>query len=475
MNHSWVKIKKSISYLSLFCILSVLVSGCSRQSAGNLREMVSGGTSSGSSVSGEAVRSDGTGESGEKKDSADIPLEEHQFCSSNCLYMADTDNQQLIQYCVKTNQEKTYEIKGILGLLLVEKDRIYYTKSFWDGENDEEEPEDLYRVCSIPIDSGKDGLEEPLVEREERLFGEPGIDSNYDYFYPVMDKESFYYMPYDSEQLIRYDRRTKQKETVPVVPYFFGNLYPMPSGRVCFFQRNSVNVWNRKTGDMKNIELPKNDDYESESDFTFDEEYIYFSSYQTGVPEGPDIKRVNISSKEEETFVTGREIADIISEKAGIKISSLKRCEADLEVVGERLYLTLSLEWIEGTCYKIQDVIVSRGLNAEDKLQYEEELTECIHKYGKTKRGEPKKFDNFTFGSRAKEERGIKEICYNMSFFSAIEEEKAYLNPNTEEFFNGEKYILFNRKTGNCKQVKKGMPEYYEFYYDRVWEEDYNN
>ncbi len=472
MKNILAKMKKTISYLSLFCILSVLVSGCSRQSAGNQREMASGGTTSGSSVSGEAARSDGTEESGERKDSADIPLEEHPFCSANCLYMADTDNQQLIQYCVKTNQEKTYEVKGILGLLLVEEDRIYYTKSFWNGENDEEEPEDLYRVCSIPVVSKKDGLEEPLVEREERLFGEPDIGSDYDYFYPVMDNDSLYYMPYDSDQLIRYDRHTKQKETVPVVPYFFGSLYPMRSERVCFFQKNSINVWNRKTDEMTNIDLPKNDDYEI--DFTFDEEYIYFSSYQAGVPEKPDIKRVNISSKEEETFVTGREIADIISEKAGIKVSSLKRCEADLEVVGERLYLILSLEWIEGTCYKIQDVIVSRGLKAEDKLQYEEELTECIRKYGKTKRGEPKKFNNFTFGSRAQEERGIKEICYNMSFFSAIEEEKAYLNPNTEEFFDGEKYILLNRKTGKCKQVKKGMPEYYEFYYDRVWEEDYN-
>ena len=143
MNNIGEKIKKLISYLSLFCILSVLVSGCSRQSAGNLRKVASGGTTSGSSVSGEAVRSDGTGKSGEKKDSVGVPLEEHQFCSANCLYMADTDNQQLIQYCIKTNQEKTYEVKGILGLLLVEEDRIYYTKSFWNGENDEEEPEDL--------------------------------------------------------------------------------------------------------------------------------------------------------------------------------------------------------------------------------------------------------------------------------------------------------------------------------------------
>ena len=70
--------------------------------------------------------------------------------------MADCENDELIQYCVKTNKKKIYHIKGqLLGLLLVERDRIYYTKSLWDGELEEEE--DKYRIYSIPLVSDEAG------------------------------------------------------------------------------------------------------------------------------------------------------------------------------------------------------------------------------------------------------------------------------------------------------------------------------
>lgn len=474
--------KKIISYLNLLCIMAVLLSGCGGEFAENSQwgaasgSAVSGDAVSGSSVSGEAVRSDETERSGKKKDSADMPLEDHQFCSANCLYMADDDQGQLIQYCVKTNQEKIYEVEGILGLLLVEEDRIYYTKSFWNGENDDEEPEDLYRVCSMPIVSEEDGSEKPLVEKEERLSWVPDLGISYEYFYPEIDEESFYYMPYGSGEMIQYDRKTKEKKTVPVSPYYY-NLYNKKAKWVCFFKENTVEAWNRKTDEVTNIELPESEDFECESDFTFSEDAIYYSWYQNGDLGRPEIKHVDFSTKVEKMFITEQEIKSVLSGQVGIKESAVQACEVELSMVGDCLYLTLDLEWTKGRCWNIQEVVLSRELRQGSELQYEKELTECVQKYGKIKKGELKKFDAFTFCDRAKEAGGIDQICHNTGSFVSFREDRAYLNPGDseeiEEETEGEEYIMIDRKTGKCKLVKRGMPEYYEFYYDRVWEEDY--
>lgn len=215
--------KKIIPFLSLFCIISVLVSGCGGEFTGNSQRgtvsgsavsggAVSGEAVSGRAVSGEAVRSDESEKPDKKNESANMSFESHQFCSANCLYMADCENDELIQYCVKTNKEKIYDIKGLLGLLFVERDRIYYTKSLWDGELEEEE--DKYRIYSIPIASEEDGSEKPLVEKEERLEDIPEL--SYENFYPQMDGESIYYIPYGSRGMRRYDRKEKKGEIVPL-------------------------------------------------------------------------------------------------------------------------------------------------------------------------------------------------------------------------------------------------------------------
>lgn len=473
--------KKIISYLGLLCIMSVLVSGCGGEFAEDPQwqaatgSAVSGEAVSGDSVSGEAVRPDGTEKSGKEKDSTDMPLEDHQFCSANCLYMADSDKNELIQYCIKTGKEKSYEVKGLLGVLLVEKDKIYYTKSFWDGENEDGEPEDQYRICSMPIVSGEDGLEKPLVQKEERLEDIPPLSYEN---YPLMDEESIYYIPYGSQGMIQYDRKEKKGEAVPL-EYCTG--VEKRKEKTIFYSdtddEDIIGVLDKKTDQMITIQLPEEIwDWDSaDSVIVPADDGLYYSWYLKGDPGWPEVKRVDFSTQDTTTFVTEREIKSVLEEKAGIKENSVRECAMDLEVVGERLYLTLYLEWTKGACWNVQDVILSRELGTEGKLQYEEGLTECIRKYGKTRRGEPKKFNDYTFGAKAKEEGGIEEICYNAGFYAAIGEERAYLNPGTMEFLDGEKYILFDRKTGKGKPVKKGMPEYYELYYDRVWEEDYDD
>ncbi len=470
--------KKIIAYLNLLCIMGVLLSGCGGEFAENSQwgaasgSAVSGDAVSASSVSGEAVRSDGTERTGKKKDSADMPLEDHQFCSANCLYMADNDHGQLIQYCVKTNKEKIYEVEGILGLLLVEKDRIYYTKSFWDGENDDEEPEDLYRVCSMPIVSEEDGSEKPLVEKEERLSWVPDLGISYEYFYPEMDEEAFYYMPYGSGGMIRYDRRTKEKETVPVSPYYY-NLYNKQAEWVCFFKENTVEAWNRKTDKVTSIELPESEDSECESDFAFSEDAIYYSWYQNEDLGRPEIKCVDLSTKVEKSFITEQEIKSVLSGQAGIKESAVLACDVELSMVGDCLYLTLDLEWTKGRCWNIQEVVLSRELRQGSKLQYEKELTECVQKYGKIIKGDLKKLAGHTSSGSVIAGVRIDQICHNTGLFVSFREDRAYLDPGDSGEIEEEEYIMIDRKTGKSKLVKRGMLEYYEFYYDRVWEEDY--
>lgn len=467
--------KKLVPYLSLFCIMSILVSGCGGEFAGNSQRgtvsgsAVSGGAVSGGAVSGEAVRSDGPEQAEKNNNSADMPLESHKYCSANCLYMADYDNNELIQYCIKTNKEKIYDIKGLLGLLLVEKDRIYYTKSLWDGELEEEE--DKYRIYSIPIVSDEDGSETPILEKEECLKDIPEL--SYD-SYPQMDGELVYYIPYGSEGMVRYDRKEKKGEIVPL-EYCTG-VQKLKEKTILYSQKddtNSLGVWDIKTDKMIHIPMHETEEDDFESSEVLTEDGLYYSWLSDDDPRWEEVKRLDYSTQNRTTFVTGQEIKNVVSEKAGIKENSLKCYSVYLEEVGNRLYLTLSLEWSEGTCWYVQDMILSRELGAEGELQYEDELTECICKYGKTRRGEPKKFDNYTFGMRAGETEGIEEVCYNAASFAAIEEERAYLNPDTEKFLDGEKYILFDRKTGKSKQIKKGMPEYYEYYYDRLWEEDF--
>ncbi len=473
--------KKLVPYLnlSLFCIISVLVSGCGGEFTGNSQRgtvsesAVSGEAVSGRAVSGEAVRPEGTEKQDKKNESANTSLESHQFCSANCLYMADCENDELIQYCVKTNKKKIYHIKGqLLGLLLVERDRIYYTKSLWDGELEEEE--DKYRIYSIPLVSDEDGSETPILEKEECLEDIPEL--SYD-SYPQMDGDSIYYIPYGSRGMWRYDRKQKKGEIVPL-EYCTG-VQTLKEKTILYGHeddRDTIGVWDIKTDKMIHIPLPEMDEDDRDSE-TLADDGLYYSSYTNGDPVWGEVNRVDFSTQEMKVFVTEREIKNVLSEKAGMKKNSLKGCEVDLKAVGNRLYLILFLEWTEGTCWNAQDVILSRELGTEGELQYEEELTECIRKYGK-KRGEPKKFDDYTFGIHAGETEGIEELCYNAASFAAIEEERAYLNPDTYQYLEpeDEKYfLLFDRKTGKSKLIEEGMPEYYEYYYDRVWKEDFDD
>lgn len=476
--------KKIIPFLSLFCIISVLVSGCGGEFTGNSQRgtvsgsavsggAVSGEAVSGRAVSGEAVRSDESEKLDKKNESANMSFESYQFCSANCLYMADCENDELIQYCVKTNKEKIYDIKGLLGLLFVERDRIYYTKSLWDGELEEEE--DKYRIYSIPIASDEDGSEKPLVEKEERLEGIPEL--SYENFYPQMDGESIYYIPYGSRGMRRYDRKEKKGEIVPL-EYCTG-VQKLKEKTILYGHeddRDTIGVWDIKTDKMIHITLPEMDEDDRDSE-AFTDEGLYYSSYTNGDPEWGEVNRVDFSTQEMTIFVTEREIKNVLSEKAGIKENSLKGCEVDLKVAGNRLYLILFLEWTEETCWNAQEVILSRELGTEGELQYEDELTECIHKFGKKRREKPKKFGNYTFGMNAQETEGIDALCYTAAAFIAIEEERAYLNPDTDQYLEleDEKYILLDRKTGKSKLIEEGMPEYYEYYYDRVWEEDFND
>lgn len=470
--------KKIIPFLSLFCIISVLVSGCGGEFTGNSQRgtvsgsAVSGEAVSGGAVSGEAVRPEGTEKPDKKNESANMSLESHQFCSANCLYMADHGNDELIQYCVKTNKEKIYDIKGLLGLLLVEKDRIYYTKSLWDGELEEEE--DKYRIYSIPIASDEDGSETPILEKEECLKDIPEL--SYNNSYPQMDGESIYYIPYGSEGMVRYDRKEKKGEIVPL-EYCTG-VQKLKEKTILYSQKDDTEIlgaWDIKTDKMIHIPLPETEEDDYESSAVFTDDGLYYSWPSNDDPRWEEVKCLDFSTQDGTTFVTGQEIKNVVSEKAGIKENSLKSYSVYLDVVGNRLYLTLSPEWTEGTCWNVQDVILSRELGTEGELKYEDELTEFIRKYGKTRRGEPKKFDEFTFGERAEETEGIEKLCYNAASFAAIEEERAYLNPDTDKFLDDEKYILFDRKTGKSKRIQEGMPEYYEYYYDRLWKEDFND
>lgn len=455
---------KILSVVLVLVVGAVLLSGC----GGIFANKSQWGAVSGSAVSGSAVLFDRADESEKKNKSSRMSFEDHQFCSANCVYMADDDNQKLIQFSVKTNQEKTYRVEGLIGLLLVEKDRIYYTKSFWNGENDEEEPEDLFRVCSMPIVSEADGSEKPLVEKEERLEYIPDLGISYDNFYPEMDEESFYYMPYDSGELIRYDRKAGYKEIVPVPPGYYGYLYNKQEKWICFFEEDIVDtlgVWNRKTNKVTEIKLQDPEGDDCESSFAFHEDAVYYSWYRNGDQKQPEVKCVDLSTKTTSIFVTEQEIKSVLFKKAGIKETSVRSCDMELTVAGNRLYLTLFLKWNKGRCLHIQEMVLSRELKQGSELKYEKELTECVQKHGKIERGALKKFDNYSFYDDVKKAGGIDEICYNQGSFVFFGEERAYLNWNPDEIDN-EEYIMVDRKTGKCKRVKKGMPEYYELYYD---------
>lgn len=465
--------KEIIPYLSLFCIMSILMSGCGGEFAGNSRQRaasgsaVSGEAVSGGVVSGEAVRSDGPKKAEKNNNSADMPLESHKYCSANCLYMADHYHDELIQYCVKTNKEKTYQIRGLLSVLFVEKDRVYYTKSLWDGELEEEE--DKYRIYSMPIVPNGEGSERLLVEKEECLKDIPEL--SYEDSHPQMDGDSIYYTPYGSEGMRRYDRKKKNGEIVPLE--YCTEVQKLKEKTILYSSRDEKDirgVWDERTDKMIEIHLP-----EAEEDSWLISEApaddgLYYSWYVNKDLARPEVRYVDFSTQETTVFVTESEIKNVLSEKVGIKENTVRRCEVQVDIVGERLYLTLFMEWAKGTCCNVEKVILSRQPGTEGELQYEEGMTECIRKYGEKMREEPENFSGYYFGDGAED---IEEICYNTATFATINEEWACLDPNAEECTDNPKYILFDYKTGKCKSVKKGMPEYYEIYYDCLWGEDY--
>lgn len=461
--------KKVLSYLGILCIVSIGISACGSQPA---EQLASTNFASGNAVSGESAGSDGTEKTGEQEDFTDVNLEEHQFCSENFLYLADDDNDKLIQVSINENKKKKYEIEGLLGLLLVEKDRIYYTKSYWNGD-DEEEPEDRYWICSVPIVS-QEGTEKPLVEKEERLEYIRG--SSYEsFFYPVMDEESIYYTPYESSgELIRYDRKQNREEVVPIQPYYHGSIHQFGM-KVLFDRDESIEIWDRETNEVREIAVPKQDaEYGQE---TVTENALYYSWYSEEDPRRPEVKRIDFATEKTTDFVTEQEIINMISEEAGISESAIRGCDIYFDVVGECLYLMITVEWVEGSCWNVQDVILSRELGRDAELQYEKELTECVLKYSTTEKGKLKELKDYVFYDNAKSEGGIEEICWRAASYAFFGKSKVYIVKNFGKFsmIDAEKisYISFDRETGAQKEVKPGMPEHYELYCDNLWEEDY--
>ncbi len=455
--------KKHWRSISILCVITVLLSGCGN----SVENLTSQSVTSGNAVSGEAVLFD------ETKKGADSSLENHTYCSKNCLYLADDEKDELIQISVRTNKKKTFEVPGLLSILRVENDRIFYTKSFWNGDDDVDY-EDRYWICHMPIVSDGEGAEKPVVGKEERLEDIPGC--SYDNRHPCMDEDSVYYVPYDaSGKLLCYDWKRKKKETVPVKPYFYGNIYRF-GGKVYFVTNRSeeafVEVWNRGTDQVTRIDLPEPEGEDLERTVIAGRDAVYYSWYPEGDKKRIELRQMDLSAQQAASFVTEEEIKNLLSGEAGIREDAIRNCDMDLDIVGERLYLTLSLEWTEGSCWHIQDVILSRGLRQGDTLQYEPGLSECMQKYGKKEQGGLKKFRNYLYYDRAKSEKGITEIQYNTGKFQSLGEEKAYLRQDADDV-EGERYRLFDCRTGKSKLVEKGMPEYYEYYYDHLWTDDY--
>ena len=428
---------KKMIYMACMCAFALgLLSGCGgefaeeteagKDASGTLTgAAVSGHDVSGQAVSGQAVQP----EEGENSPQA----VRNRYCSERYYYTV-SDEEGVTRISLATGEEKEIPVDGIHKLIYVEKDVLYCTKV-----NKDKYSESLWR---IPIECRKDGSEELITDRAERVRELDDISNEPNAIY--MDEESIVYTGVKRNKdfdidLICYDRQSGKKVKMPAsgeVRRYLDLHNTIEQicrygDRLDFIFNGTIVSWDMGTDEI----FARTDSKYSDGVSTEKAVFLDFEAPK----KRRQILRIDMETKKEEVFIDEQEIMDVLASEAGIEPKQLQTTEMYGQYYdGGCLYIELRVCYTKGDTDYLYNIVLSRREAEGAPLRYEKGLSEYMREQGET--------EEYTLSDESGKPVGNEFTNYAECY--GVSRGMVYVDLGEHEYGYGEIYDL---KTGEVR------------------------
>lgn len=402
-------------------------------------EGISGEAVSGQAVTEEETETDGTGG--------------HCYHTDTNLYR-DSYGNVVIQTRLDSSHGKKIKLKGEgCELITIRDNNLYYLAAKHDPDGDDISTS----IFRVPIGKDSDGYDEVRTKQAEELMNEP---SSAEFDEVCVTSQYIYWFLDSSSSIIKYD--LQQKKEVPVNDLETSERTPeiefVPCGNHMVAISAEEGLFVQNMDDTEWAEVSDNEEI-AWNNRAFNEKYFFYTG-DYGYEE--NIRKVDLSEKSEEAFVTKKQLRQAVAGALGINAEndSLEVCSiTDLFCQTTRCYVQVQANWMQEDVYHMAYLILSQGQD-ETELTYEKELTECMWSHGTARKG---KWMNQTLADHMVIDEWVcqKHVLLNESKCYRIINGKAYLYLYDKEKGKG-RVGCYELEKGEFRWLSKKDAEYYE-------------
>lgn len=337
----------------------------------------------------------------EQKEITEVPfLSQYPFSNEKSVY-TELENDDEIQICQWNEKEELfYEPEGFESLLFVDNEWLYYL--VW--EESDKYDYGMRSVCRAPLVQGENS-EKPDFDKVENIFEEKpdaaGKKAIWDW--AVVGGKYVVGLRGDGK-LLQYDIESKET-IVSTIDKKFSQIWESSSeilGQIedsilLYMEQGRSNscasglyCYDVKTRKVTCIEEGVTLSSAEEFAFSLEEKYfVYRISDET--PGALWMKKFDVDTGKVSAIFTdmGTQVVDDgIEEVLQIKKEDIVTQSIKMFCWNQRVYLQISVLWEDAGEYQAKNLLYSVGMNEQDTLKYEEDLTNALHKYSQVETAE---------------------------------------------------------------------------------------